>query len=201
MANYHLLESKEQYDEEEKIENGTSSPATTESDESKPLKYIAIFLAVCAITVTSFIAGCQFNSQLLFNRAAFTEDLSFLSTFPQRTDQLYEIVSDGDPPLFYLGPPGHITKTFTKDPRFRQPPSPESNEAWLSTLPSTYLYSFLLHLHHSSPEMPIENSTLCPTDGLGIVRHPSLLGTDEPVSLAFVHQLHCLVRFSSVQFA
>ena len=203
MANYHLLQSKEHSDEDEETGNGTPSPATTEYDESKPLKYIAIFLAVCAITVTSFIAGCQFNSQLLLNGAAFTEDLSFLSTFSHRTDHLCEIVSDGDPPPFYLGPPGHITKTFTKDPRFRQPPSPESNEAWLSTLPSTYVHSILL-THHSVPPTPktrcieceSDKLTLCPTDGLGIIRHPSLLGTDEPVSLAFVHQLHCLVRFS-----
>ena len=84
MANYHLLQSKEHNDEDEETGNGTPSPAGTESDESKLWKYIAIFLAVCAITVMSFIAGCRFSSRLVFNGAAFTEDLSFLSRYVPR---------------------------------------------------------------------------------------------------------------------
>ena len=82
MANYQLLHSKEYEDEEEG--NGTPSPAGTESDESKLWKYVAIFLVACAITVMSFIAGCRFSSQLFSNDAAFTEDLSFLSSYIRR---------------------------------------------------------------------------------------------------------------------
>ena len=202
MANYHILQSKERDDADEETGNGTSAPLDTGSKQSKLSKYIAIFLAVCAITVSSFIAGCRFSSQFLSNGAAFTEDLSFLSMYlPSETiiclkPWLMETLAP-----FYLDPPGPITKTFTKDPRFRQPPSAESNEAWLSILPSTYVYSIPPFPHpraekKKSIKTQTEKFALCPTDGLGIIRHPSLLGTDEPVSLAFVHQLHCLVRSS-----
>ena len=84
MANYHLLQSKERThegEEEEATGNRTPSPAGTESDKSKLWKYI---LAVCVITVTSFIAGCRFSSQLFLNGAPFTEDLSFLSSYITR---------------------------------------------------------------------------------------------------------------------
>ncbi|CAF9937248.1 MAG: hypothetical protein ALECFALPRED_007152 [Alectoria fallacina] len=62
----------------------------------------------------------------------------------------------------FLTPPGLISKDFTLDERFRLKPSPESDEAWRSILP----------------------------DGLGVVQHPAI--GPEIVSLAFVHQLHCL---------
>ena len=103
MANYHLLPSKEHNDEEEEEETGNATPSPA-STESKLWKRISIFLAVCIIAITSFIAGRRFNSPLSSNDAAFTEDLSFLSTYnSQSTDHLCQIPAHGA--LCYLSRP------------------------------------------------------------------------------------------------
>ena len=100
MAKYHLLQSKEHNDEEEE-ETGyaTPSPAGT---ESKLWKHISIFLAVCIIAITSFIAGRRFNSHLSSNSAAFTEDLSFLSRYIPIATTVYvksQLMETLPPPL------------------------------------------------------------------------------------------------------
>lgn len=65
-------------------------------------------------------------------------------------------------------------------------PSPESDEAWRSILPSM-----------SNSAHDGKSRTDDCLDGLGVVQHP-VIGP-EIVNLAFVHQLHCLVSHSHLQ--
>ena len=82
--------------------------------------------------------------------------------------------------IHVTAPPGFIPKDFTLDERFSLEPGWESDEAWRSILPSL---STSTHIRKSRAEDCL--------DGLGIVQHPAI--GPEIVSLAFGHQLHCLV--------
>lgn len=128
----------------------------------------------CVFTIMSLLAG----HHALSNETAFAGDLSFLSTFLARVPTI-QIVADWNP---RYSSPWHRLKNFTLDERFRLVPSSESDEAWRSILPS---------ISNSAHDRRIQADDFL--DGLGLVQHPAL--GPELVSLAFVHQLHCLVNF------
>ena len=133
MARYHPLPNKEHdHIDAEAATPSSNGPAVIKSKLWKYISALASFLLICIIiTLVAFVPT---NHHLLSTEAAFAEDLSFLSTISSTEASTIHLTADL---IHVTAPPGPITRTFTLDERFRQRPSPESDEAWRSILPST----------------------------------------------------------------
>ena len=169
MEEYHLLQIEE-------LDEQVATPLRNRTRVCSPklskwISALVCFLCGCAFTVLSLFAG----QNVLSNEPAFAGELAFLSTFLEEPLAIQYLIE-----IRVIAPPGLISKIFTPDESFRLKVSSESDEAWRGILPSMFSSA---HNHRGHADDYLY--------GLGVVQHP-VIGP-EIVSLAFVHQLHCLV--------